>query len=89
MCKELDVGSGSIPRDPLLVIETEPGIQEPKLKYKKRLYFFPNWVTANHYTEMLYSSSHLFSVEVIPLENPFVIPGDADYVHFHWIQTLW
>jgi len=38
---------------------------------------------------MLYSRSDSFDVEVIPLENPFVIPNDADYVHFHWIQTLW
>jgi glycosyltransferase involved in cell wall biosynthesis len=38
---------------------------------------------------MLYSSSESFSVEVLPLENPFLIPEDADYVHFHWINTLW
>jgi glycosyltransferase involved in cell wall biosynthesis len=58
-------------------------------KSKKRLYFFPNWTAANHYTEMLYQASEEYFVEVLPLENPFVIPDDADYVHFHWIQTLW
>ena len=56
---------------------------------KKKLYFFPNWVGANHYTEMLYQSSDAHDVEVFSLENPFVIPDDADYIHFHWIQTLW